>query len=364
MITSEFPPQPGGIGQQAHDLAHHLAQRNEVSLLADRRSQKGDEEADFDARQDFKVVRTPRYALIFFTYIRRLVLGLRLSKTADVVLVSGKFSLWQGGFIRLFHKKPILAVIHGTEVLLANSYLKKLTDHCLTRFDHIIAVSHYTLGLVKHLPLKASSVIPNGIRLDRESSPKKNPDKPLQLITVGNLTPRKGQHNVIKALPRLIQSYPQLTYHCVGIPTNKQELQHLTESLSVSEHVQFHGRVSHQEKERLLRESHLFMMLSERTPSGDVEGFGIAILEANQYGVPAIGSKGSGIEDAIKEEFSGKLVDPKDETEVDQAVKTIRNEYPAYSQNSLNWVRRFEWNKVIEEYETIIQRLDIKNQSI
>ena len=44
-----------------------------------------------------------------------------------------------------------------------------------------------------------------------------------QLITVGNLTQRKGQHNMINALPELLKKYPDLHYHCVGIPTEIEQ---------------------------------------------------------------------------------------------------------------------------------------------
>ena len=347
LITSEFPPQPGGIGQHAYDLAYHLALTEEVVVLADQRSSDGKEENEFDAQQNFQVKRTPRYAILTFTYIQRLIIALQLAGKSDVVLVSGKFSLWQGGLIRLLKHQPIIAIIHGTEVLLGNSYFKKLTDKCLQSFDHVIAVSHYTLDLVKHLQLQQTSVIPNGIQLKHQPTSKTESTKEVQLITVGNLTQRKGQHNVIQALPQLVKKYPKLIYHCVGIPTNKQQLIQLADELQVRDHIQFHGRVSHQEKERLLQQADIFMMLSERTKSGDVEGFGIAILEANQFGTPAIGSKDSGIEDAIKEGDSGFLVDPHDPEAIVQAIEQILRDYEHYSYQATQWVREFEWENIV-----------------
>ena len=47
---------------------------------------------------------------------------------------------------------------------------------------------------------------------------------------------------------------------------------------------------------------------SSPTATGDVEGFGIAILEANALGIPAIGALGCGIEDAIENYSSGILI--------------------------------------------------------
>ena len=93
------------------------------------------------------------------------------------------------------------------------------------------------------------------------------------------------------------------------------------------------------------------------TASGDVEGFGIAILEANALGLPAIGSKGSGIEDAIKHGFSGQLVDPFDPKQILDAIDKIYSDYTAYSQNALDWSQGFQWEKVVEKYKEVMQEL-------
>jgi len=265
--------------------------------------------------------------------------------------------------IRLFYKKPIIAVIHGTEVLLSNTYLKKLTDRCLSRFDHVIAVSNYTLRLVDHLGLKNTSVIPNGIRLNYQLSQKAQASQEVQLITVGNLTQRKGQHNVIRALPRLVEKYPTLKYHCVGIPTDKEQLIQLADQLKVRNHIVFHGRVNNQDKERLLQQADIFMMLSERTECGDVEGFGIAILEANQFGTPAVGSISSGVEDAIQDGYSGFLVDPHHSQAVVKAVESILENYEFYSQHSASRVKAFDWKHIIYDYRIIIESI-VKNERL
>ena len=72
--------------------------------------------------------------------------------------------------------------------------------------------------------------------------------------------------------------------------------------------------------------SEIFIMMSEMTESGDVEGFGIAIIEANSLGLPSIGTLGSGIEDAIENNFSGVLVN-NNQKEVYASVKKIIESY-------------------------------------
>ncbi len=160
----------------------------------------------------------------------------------------------------------------------------------------------------------------------------------------------KGQHNVIKALPLLLKHYPDLKYHIVGIPTEKERLEKLALNLGVEEAIVFFGKVSEEEKIELLQQADVFVMLSETTQTGDSEGFGIAILEANALGIPAIGALGCGIEDAIKDGVSGKLINNKDPKQFAMALEEILNNYETYSQNAKIWSQDFTWEKVIKSY--------------
>src|SRR5690606_24898415 len=126
--------------------------------------------------------------------------------------------------------------------------LRKITDWSLQRFDTVIAVSNYSKSLVSHLHLKNIEVVPNGFDI-AIPAPLRNKKEPVPvLITVGNVTQRKGQHNVINALPGLLRKYPDLKYHIVGIPTEQEKLENLALHLGVEDTVSFFGKVSEEEK--------------------------------------------------------------------------------------------------------------------
>lgn len=366
LLTSEFPPQPGGIGMHAYQVASGFSDAGyRVTVVTDQRSEKGVEERDFDAKQAFRVVRIPRRKLIFMSYANRILQALRYAKNADVVIASGKFSLWQASWIRPLVKAKFIGILHGSELNLRKKYQRKWTDNALLKMDQLIAVSHFTKSLTAHLNLKHIHVIPNGFQFLSQAVPternlRKPPDKvgkltAPRLITVGNLTQRKGQHNVIRALPLLLQAFPDLTYHLVGIPTEQERLQKLATQLGVAHAVVIHGRVDEAQKMTLLHESDVFVMLSEKTPSGDVEGFGIAIIEANALGVPAIGAVGCGIEDAIKDRYSGRLIDAHNPQAVADALQDILQNYDDYAAHAQRWSSRFTVDKMIQHYLQVTQ---------
>ena len=209
--------------------------------------------------------------------------------------------------------------------------------------------------MISHLSFKEIEVVPNGFEIQLPVIVATKNDPVPVLITVGNVTQRKGQQNIINALPLLLKKYPDLKYHIVGIPTDRDRLEKLALNLGVEEAVVFFGKVSEKEKIELLQQADVFVMLSETTKSGDAEGFGIAILEANAIGIPAIGSLGCGIEDAIDNGVSGKLINPKDPNEFADALEEILNNYETYSQNAITWSQDFKWDKVIKLYLDILK---------
>jgi len=355
ILTSEFPPQPGGIGNHAYNLAKGLqANGFEVQLVCDTRSSNGEAEKDFDNGLSFEVVRIQRKKIILFSYLKRLTTAFSLTSKNEMVICSGKFSLWMGAFLSFFFRRKYIAIIHGSEVKLPNRILRKITDCSLQRFDTVIAVSNYSKSLVSHLHLNIE-VVPNGFHIAIPAAPRNKKEPVPVLITVGNVTQRKGQHNVINALPGLLRKYPDLKYHIVGIPTEQEKLENLALHLGVEDAVSFFGKVSEEEKIELLQQADVFVMLSEATKAGDVEGFGIAILEANALGIPAIGAKDCGIEDAINDGISGKLINGKDPNELENALVEILNDYETYSQSAKIWSGDFTWEKVIRLYLTVLK---------
>lgn len=355
ILTSEFPPQPGGIGNHALHLANGLqANGFEVKLICDTRSKSGEEELCFDKELSFEVIRIPRRKILLFSYLNRIFTAISLMGKCEVVICTGKFSLWLGAFLSVFYKRQFVAIIHGSEIKLPNRILRKFTDWSIKHFDKIIAVSNYTKSLISHLNLKNIYVISNGFQMKLpKNSEGKNKPVPV-LITVGNVTQRKGQHNVINALPAILKKFPDVKYHIVGIPTEQSKLEKLALKLGVESSVVFFGKVSDNHKMELLQQADIFVMLSESTKRGDVEGFGIAILEANALGIPSIGAKGCGIEDAIKDGYSGKLVHNKDPEEFLFSLKEILNNYEDYSRQAKTWSMDFSWDRIIKKYLDVL----------
>lgn len=354
IITSEFPPLPGGIGNHAYLLSKYLQKSGyQVSVVTDFRSKE--EDLVFDEKQEFKVHRIKRNIL---TQISRIQKAFFLAQENQVVICSGKFSIWLGGFLKVcFPKKKILAVIHGSELKAGGTLSQKLTKWSLKKIDSLIAVSEFTK--TQTLKINANleiTVINNGIESGAFSDRKAHIPNEINLVSVGNLTYRKGQQNGIAALPLLKTKFPKIQYHLIGIPTEQKKFAALAKNLGVLDSVTFYGALSDSDLKNRVASSDVFLMLSDNLKNGDVEGFGIAVLEANALGIPAIGSKDSGVADAINDRYSGRLVSAKDSNEILLALEDILNNYTDYSVQAQQWSKQFDWAIVIKKYLEILNK--------
>jgi phosphatidylinositol alpha-1,6-mannosyltransferase len=361
LISSEFPPGPGGIGYHAYSLCVSLVNNGFkiVVLSPDDFVSKNEVEA-FDEIQNFIIIRYPRIG--WQTYFRRFKMTYDYLKNnhVDRVILTGKFSLWQGWLIKLIFKhQKTMAILHGSEVNLKNSFLRKFTHRSINKADTLVAVSNFTKEILPNWikSKREIQVIPNGIFLGKKI--KVQSEIQLtgfpKLITVGHVSPRKGQHRVIKALPALIKLYPDIQYHIVGRPVIQEKLEKLADELGVNEHIHFHGRIqNHGDLSLYYTSADIFMLLSENQSDGDVEGYGIVALEANEHGLPVIGAKFCGVENSVDNGNSGYLVDGNNMDEICKAVVKCIEEKDRLATGSKRWAEKHQWKEIVKEYEAIL----------
>lgn len=363
LVSSEFPPGPGGIGRHAADLSLALAGKGcYVDVLSSNDYTSKESLERYIKELPDKISLNNFRRVGFLTYPLRIYKVLRSVRNHNYqrLVFSGKFSLWVGGVVKIIYGKrnKIEFFVHGSELNPGDRLNRTLTHWALDKADIIWAVSEFTKSIlpVKIRENKKIRILPNGVHplgwpslesVEQNTEWKGNP----KLLTVGSLSPRKGQHRVINALLQLIRIYPEIHYHLVGIDTNSGYLKAQINTLKLDDHVTLHGRLpGKNELARAYRTSDIFVMLSENQPDGDVEGFGIAILEANLYGVPAVGAWGCGIENAIESGINGELVDGNNDVEISEAVTQILNLKVQYKHGALEWASKHNWNNLINDF--------------
>ncbi len=324
LITRDFPPAVGGIQTYCRHLAAGLtALGHEVVVLAPQ-----DQQAPrIDRELDHEVVRlaVPRHgmnpaAVGAITQLCR-------ARTFDASLHALWHTLPGAALAKAVGRLgAIAAIAHGRE-LLHNEFDRRIRwlnrpyrQLLLRAPSPWFAVSHYTRDL-----LQAQGVARPNIRVvfggvdvdafrphDPSSSSLAAPHRrhPL-LLTVSRLVRRKGIDTVLRALPRIRRDVPDVRYLVGGTGPDARRLRRLRDELGLQDIVTFVGRVDEVELPRLLSAASVFVMPARSVPP-DVEGLGLAYLEASACRTAVVGGHAGGVVDAIEDRVSGDLVPPGD----------------------------------------------------
>ena len=182
------------------------------------------------------------------------------------------------------------------------------------------------------------------------------PDDALLLCSVGRHVRRKGfAWFVDRVMPRLP---PDVHYLLAGEGPMTPEIRSAVERNGVGDRVHLLGRIPEEELVRLYRGADLFVMPNVPVP-GDMEGFGVVMLEAGLCGLPVLAARLEGIQDVVAEGRNGHLLPAEDVGAFVEAVLRYRSDraaLAALSETSARYVREtFSWRAVAERYVEVLR---------
>ncbi len=74
------------------------------------------------------------------------------------------------------------------------------------------------------------------------------------------------------------------------------------------------------------------------------------ILEANQFGKPAVGSRDCGIEDAIEEGVNGYLTEQRNPADIRAKVDKILSSRHITEESIHSFYTKFDWDKTVKKF--------------
>ena len=154
----------------------------------------------------------------------------------------------------------------------------------------------------------------------------------------------------------------------MGTGREKPRLKKLVSDYKLESNVIFCGYVSDEMLPEYYNLCDIFILLnrqttSDRSLSGDYEGFGIVFLEASACAKPVIAGNYGGIYDAIEKNKSGFIVDSTDINKVTGSIKILlTNE--SKSKNIGNYgynraVKNFTWENIATNLNQKIKEIQI-----
>jgi glycosyltransferase involved in cell wall biosynthesis len=143
------------------------------------------------------------------------------------------------------------------------------------------------------------------------------------LVTIGRLTEQKGHCYLLQALPKLLNTWPQLCCVFVGAGELHDALQRLAVDLGIERACRFVG--VREDIADILAAADLFVLPSLS------EGFPFVLLEALAMGRPVVASRVNGVPELIEEHKTGLLVPPRDSQALATAIREMLNDPTAAS---------------------------------
>ena len=268
-------------------------------------------------------------------------------------------------FTPLYARKPIIGLVHNVHQEVFRTNLPKVlaTIACFMEATlmpmfynnvQMVTVSQSSkkdmenIGLGKKRPIE---IVHPGIDLT-----KFKPGAKTQYPTVlylGRLKPYKSIDVLIKAAQKLITHYPNIRITITGFGESRGDLVKLAKHLNIIDYIDFTGKVSDEDKIRLLQQSWVFVQPSS------MEGWGISALEAQATGTAVVASDVPGLRDSVKNPHSGFLVKYGNINDFSLKIaevlsdKKLRN---SLEKAAVGWSSNFSWEKSALKFEEFIKK--------
>ena len=372
-VTNDFGPRAGGIETFIIGL---IERRAFASTIVYTSAQANSQEYDqmWEKKYGVKVIRDSSRILLPTPRVARRISALIKAEGISVAAFGAAaplgllaHSMKRSGIVR------IVALTHGHEVWWAKVFpFNLLLRRIGTGVDSLTYLGEYTRQMISR-PLTQSAKsamikIAPGIDTDH-FSPRKSANlrQSLQLsqkkviVCVARLVHRKGQDKLIDAMPSILESISNAHLLIVGQGPYQQKLVKRVKKLGLEENVTFVGRINYEKLPEYICAGDLFAMPSRSRFGGlEVEGLGIAYLEASACGLPVIAGSSGGAPDAVVDGKSGVVVNGTDITAIAKTViKFLRDPEGSrqMGQFGRNWVvEKWRWEIWSQAFERLLKQ--------
>ena len=321
-ISRAYPPIVGGMENQNYELSIHLPHHVATTLIVNPYGKKN---------------------LPFFLPYAT-IMALFKMRSCDILLLGDGVLAIIGYIIKSFyrHHRKVFSILHGLDVTYPMWLYQKLwIKNFLPKLDGYIAVGNETIrqGVIRGLMMDKFTFIPNGIAGEKlaGSYDRGNLKKILRadidykyvLLTCGRLVQRKGVAWFIdQVMPRLDE---KILYVVAGDGPERANITKTIKRRQLSARVKMLGRVTSETLKALLNTCDIFIQPNIRV-NGDMEGFGISVLEAGACGLPVVASRIEGLQDAIRDGENGILAESGNALDFQGKIESLLHDEPSRRQ--------------------------------
>lgn len=355
LVTNDFPPTIGGIQSYLRDFVNTLDPRS-IGVFASTQDEQA--AAAFDAQQTYRVHRWPGSILLPTPSVSRRMQELIRAEDIDTVWFGAAAPLaLLGPAAKRAGAWKVIATTHGHEVgwsMLpgARQALRRIGTHA----DVVTYISRYTRRRLERAfgPHPEWVHLPSGVSTDvfqpatKEDKARAREELELDddaevIVCISRLVARKGQDQLLRAMPRIREQRPNAQLVIVGSGGYRATLERLRDMYDPT--ARFVSARGTEELVRALHAADIFAMPARTRGGGlDVEGLGIVYLEAQAAGLPVVAGDSGGAPETVTPR-TGIVVRGRDVGEIAAGIVTLLSQ-PALraqmGQEARSYVER-EW---------------------
>ncbi|NOK62838.1 MAG: Glycosyltransferase involved in cell wall bisynthesis [Chloroflexi bacterium AL-N1] len=241
---------------------------------------------------------------------------------------------------------------HGLTRLLFQM-LAHLEGHNARRADLVLTDSMYGRdAIAKHYGVthERLGVLPIGTDLaywQRASEREPRTTDGFTILCVARQYPRKHIADLIRAVPIIQHSIPQVRVVLVGDGPEHAALRRLTAALQLHKAVHFAGAISDDALAQAYRHADIFCLPSVQ------ENFGVVFIEAMANRLPIVATTAAAIPEVVPDRVVGYLVPPGNIEALAQVLVILLrspNQRYIFGENSYQHVQRFNWPQIADMF--------------
>jgi glycosyltransferase involved in cell wall biosynthesis len=197
----------------------------------------------------------------------------------------------------------------------------------LAMCDAVISPSRaWASDLQARFFIPSVTVIPLGVDLRKYPRPERraaDPTDAIRLVTVCELTQRKGIDLLLQAMPRIWQTFPSVVLDLIGDGDSRHSLERMAARFDIpGGRIRFLGRSENPYP--LLSEYDLFCLPTRS------DNFPLAIMEAMLAGLPVVATRVGGIAEIVEESGCGRVVEPESSAAIADALLSLLRSGPEH----------------------------------
>jgi phosphatidylinositol alpha-1,6-mannosyltransferase len=341
VVTQDFPPDRGGIQTYCREIVQHLGSTGvPVRVLCptpERRNRPRPRpswpprpEPDPAAQEIADNVDRWRIHGSFLFAPMVPLMGAYLRRHPEIRTIV--YAQWQSALWHLF--RPTLAanyrrlcLVHGRELMktVFGPLTRPLARRVLNTMDEVLPVSSPVKRLVQQLSVEDRRVrlLPPGVDprrfrplAARDLRSRLGLDGAKVVLSISRLVRRKNLDGLMRAFARVRERFPESVLVIAGEGPERERLESQAMLLPLVPGgrvpVRFLGPVAPEQLVELYNLADVFV-LPGKDQNGDIEGFGLTLLEAAACERPVIAGRAGGMVDAVADGHTGLLVDPGNE---------------------------------------------------